>query len=335
MSDFRKPRFLSPSSLAVAERCWDEFFYRYICPKDCRPEKPPQTGPMSVGSAFDALVKSALYKLLFGDNAAKVDGYTIRKLVTDQCEEHTLPDSLVIAIDVFEQYVESGAYGNLVELIRQSGVSPRMEFDVVKDVEGVPLLGKPDLHFHTNLHCHVITDWKVSGSVSKCGVSPQQGYALVLDIWNGRGNGLAHPKFVPGVSPCGVIVNKVPMNETTDYWADQLTTYAWCLDEPIGSQDFIARIEQLACRPTPSKADDGRLRVRCVTHQSTVDADYQRELIERYKRVWGHVDAGHYFPELSKSESDARANHLVRKLRNPVLLPPDLSANDVSLGGLL
>lgn len=328
MSEFRKPKHLSPSSRAVWERDQDEYFYRYICPKDIRPEKPPQTDPMSVGSAFDALVKAELYEDFYGRERTVADGYNRVKLIAEQCEEHTLPDSLVVAIDCFDQYVGCEAYSNLREFIRRSPELPRMEFELVETIGGVPLLGKPDLHFHTAGGCHVITDWKVSGACSSHGVSPQQGYQIALAVGGGRGTGKSHKRYEAGVQ-CGTPVNNVPMNETTDYWAEQLATYAWALGEPVGSNGFIARIEQLACRPCPPKDNSGRLRVKCAVHQSTIDPDYQRELLERYQRCWHHVSTGHYFSELTRSESDAHANHLVRMMKSPVILPPDLSKNDI------
>lgn len=316
--NMRKPKYLSPSSLAKFERCYDEFFYNYICPKNIRPAREPQTDPMSVGSAFDALVKAEIYEDQLGRGRAEADGYTRCELIKSQCQEHTLPLSLAIACDAFDQYRGCGAYDALVEFVSESTDEPRMEFDVVSTIGGVPLLGKPDLHFYTKTGCHVITDWKVSGSCSKRGLSPQQGYQMSRSIHKGRGLGEPHRGYIPS-SVCGASVNKVPMNETTDYWADQLSTYAWCLGEEVGSENFICRIEQLACRPCPPKDGSGRLRIKCVTHQSTVDSDYQAQLLERYQRCWRHVMEGHYFPDLTKSQSDTRCNRLIRDLSSPVI----------------
>jgi hypothetical protein len=329
MSDLRKPKYLSPSSLATWERDKDEYFYRYICPKEFRPERPPQTGPMSVGSAFDALVKNAIYEHYFGREKTLVDGYTRTQLIETQCEEHTLPESLVIAVDVFDQYTQCGALGDLLSLIERSPSIPKMEYDLTKVTAGVPMLGKPDLHFSTPRGSHIIVDFKVSGSCSKCGVSPQQGYQLIRSINGGRGDGQPHSKYVPADHIGGIEVSAIPMNETTDYWADQLATYAWSLGEAVGQDTFVVQIEQMACRPCPESDDSGRLRVRCATHRSTVDPVYQINLLERYQRCWEHVVRGHYFPELSRSESDARCEHLIRKAKSPVLLPPDLTGNDI------
>jgi len=91
---------------------------------------------------------------------------------------------------------------------------------------------------------------------------------------------------------------------------------------PIGTQEFVARIEQLACRPTPKKDTTLRLKIKCVVHQSTVAADYQHELIERYKRVWSGIASGHYFQDLSRAASDARANLICKRLENPGYVEP-------------
>ena len=119
MSDFRTPAYLSPSALSKWEGDADSYFLQYIVPEDIRPARSPQTGPMSVGSAFDAIVKNSLYKTEFGEDACLRDGYRLRDLVAAQCEEHTLPDSLVIASDVFDQYTECGALANLRNLIAE------------------------------------------------------------------------------------------------------------------------------------------------------------------------------------------------------------------------
>jgi hypothetical protein len=328
MTDLRCPVRLSPSGLACWEKNPDEAFYRYIVPKELRPEKEPQTGPMSVGSAFDALVKAYLFKAIYGESKAYVSGYSISNLVSKQCEEHTLPESLVIACDCFEQYRETGALLDLLQFMRQSKVDPRMEFDVVKEVGGVPLLGKPDNHFHTIAGAHVIVDWKVSGSVSDRGVSPQQGFQLSRDIRGTATSGKAHAKYMPHQIG-GVEVSGVPMNETTDYWADQLSTYAWCLGEPVGSEDFIVQIEQLACRPCPASDDSGRLRVKCCTHRTFVSASHQQELLARYQNCWEHLTTGHYFPHMTRRESDARADLLMRQLTNPAINPSSMSIGTI------
>lgn len=309
MSELRKPQYLSPSALGCFESNPDEYFMRYIVPKEIRPKKEPQTDAMSVGSAFDALVKNRLHRLFYGEQATIDAGYTIRHLVTNQCQEHNLPECLAIACHLFEEYIETGAYGDLVNTIQQSSVAPRMEFDVTATIGGVPLLGKPDLHFHSTLHAHVITDWKVSGSVSKSGVSPQQGYMLARDLRGSATNGKSHKKFSPTMHPGGIVVSELPMNETTDYWADQLTTYAWALGEEVGSQNFIARIEQIACRP-----HDTGLRAKHVTHQSTVSAAHQHRLLERYQECWEAVQTNHIWSDLSSAESRARGDLLIRSL---------------------
>lgn len=308
-SNYRVPKYLSPSGLACWEKSPEEYFLRYIAPEDVRPERPPQTDPMSVGSAFDALVKADIYKDFYGLSKANEEGYLIRDLVNVQCEEHTLPESLVIACELFEQYRETGALADIKAAIRRHTQYPRMEFTVVETIEGVPLLGKPDLHYGD-----IIADWKVSGSVSKRGVSPQQGYQIARDIHGSRTNGESHKRYEPKQHSTGEEVSGYTMDKTTDYWADQLSTYAWCLGHRVGSEGWVARIEQIACRPCPPKDESGVIRAKCCTHQTTVSQNHQLQLIERYKRCWWHVSNRHYFPDCDALTSDARANAIVHDL---------------------
>jgi len=313
----RKPKYLSPSALACWERDPDEYYLRYISP--VRKPRDPQTDPMAVGSAFDALVKNKISVDLHGYEATKDTDYALSNLVVDQCEDHTLPEALEIACILFDQYIECGAYGNLIAEIRKSTCDVRMEFTVRETIGGVPLLGKPDLHFNTNLHREVITDWKVSGSVSKAGVSPQQGYMLALDCNNSRTHEKSHKKFDGTLHESGLIVNRWKMNESTDYWADQLATYAWALGHDIGDESWVARIEQIAVRPG--------YKAKCVVHQSTVDSAYQHRLLARYQACWAAVESNHIWTALSKAESVARGDMLYARL----VMPDDLSS--LSAGG--
>ena len=317
MKPNRKPKYLSPSALACWERDPDAYYLRYICP--VRKPRDPQTDPMAVGSAFDALVKNRINVELHGYEATKATEYALCQLVADQCEGHTLPDALEIACILFEQYIECGAYRNLMDVVHLSTRDVRMEFTVTETIGGVPLLGKPDLHFNTPKNCEVICDWKVSGSVSTAGVSPQQGYARALDVHGSRTHGKAHKKFDPVDHVSGLVVNGWKMNESTDYWADQLATYAWALGHWVGCEDWVARIEQIAVRPG--------YRAKCVVHQSTVDCDYQHRLLDRYQECWNAVESNHIWKSLSKEESVARGDMLYTRL----MMPDDLSS--LSAGG--
>lgn len=313
----RVPKRLSLSALSLAESNREEYFLRYICPTSMRPARSPQTGPMSVGSAFDAIVKSFINREL----DLQLEGFRMRDLVAQQCDPETLPESFQIACVLWDQYKECGAYDNLIELIKRSANSCKMEYDLTSTIEGVALLGKPDLHFETSCGAHVITDWKVSGSCSKCGVSPQQGYMLALDTNNTRTHGQPHSKFVSIEHSPGVIVSAIPMDKTTDYWADQLTTYAWCLGEPIGSQNFIARIEQIAVRPG--------LRAKCCVHQAKVSVDHQHRLLERYQKLWEACQSGHIFDDVSRSESDDKCEAIIRRLTTQATGPLEPSTPDL------
>lgn len=301
--NLRRPSYLSPSALALFEANPTEYFCRYLCP--IKQPRPPQTSPMSVGSAFDALVKNRIAVDLWGREHTESIEFRLRDLVATQCEPHTLPASLELACILFEQYRQCGSYDNLMELVRTSAVNPRMEFTVTKEVGGVPLLGKPDLWFNTVEGTCLIADWKVSGSCSKRGVSPQQGYQIALDCHGSATNGKPHKKYV-GEKFGGVEVSKIPMNETTDYWAEQLAVYAWALGLPVGSQDYVVRIEQLAVRPG--------FRTKCCVHQARVGREHQEQLLERYQRCWRAVEENHIWLGMTHEESILRGEGIARSL---------------------
>ena len=81
----RMPKYLSPTSLSVWKRDKEQYYLQYLAEK--RPPHEPQTQPMSVGSAFDAYIKSHLYnKLLPGGPLA--DQFDFMKIFTGQVENH-------------------------------------------------------------------------------------------------------------------------------------------------------------------------------------------------------------------------------------------------------
>lgn len=100
----------------------------------------------------------------------------------------------------------------------------------------------------------------------------------------------------------GVLINVAETFEQIDsVWADQLTTYAWLSGEEVGSTDWVVGIDQLVWRDSAS----GRV-MRVAAHRARVSAEWQRLLLERYKRMWEVVTSDHLFRSLSFAESKAR-----------------------------
>lgn len=267
---------------------------------------------MAVGSAFDAYVKNALYVALHG--SAEGTEFDREKIFLTQVEEHIRQEIRPLAEDLFQQYIDTGAYDSLLAEV-VAGTEVAMEFTRTGEVGGVPLLGKPDLRFVTRCGLHVITDWKVNGSMSKTGASPQVGYRICHD-YGSNTHLQAHKRF-EGVKVGSVLVSKIPMCQTTEYWAGQLAMYGWLCGEPVGSQDFIVRIEQIACRPVKSR---DLPRAKFAQHVARVSPEYQQSLLERLQRCWEACETGHVFTDMSKEANDAYLYDLDNRPSDPSAL---------------
>lgn len=255
---------------------------------------------MAVGSAFDAYVKNLIHIEMYGPRATRGTDFDMFTILNSQVEEEFRETAVKIASDLFTQYLDSGAYDSLAAEVK-AGSDLGMEFTKQGEVGGVPLLGKPDLRFRNEAGLHVITDWKVNGSMSATGASPQVGYRMCHD-YGSRTHLKSHPKFT-GTLVGGTLVSDVPMDQTTPYWAEQLAMYGWLCGEPVGSQDFVVRIEQIACRPVKTRELP---RAKFAQHVARVSEEAQRGLLERLQRCWEACQTGHVFTEMSREGNDAQ-----------------------------
>lgn len=314
----RIPKYISPSSLSKFESDRRTFYERYLC--DIRTERPPQFDFMAVGSAFDAYVKSAIYEAVHGANATKGTPYELETIFEKQVEPHQRDVAEERGSDLFQQYQDSGAYGALLADIQKSEYAPEMEFDVQGEIEGVPLLGKPDLRYVTPAGVQVVCDWKVNGSTSKTGASPFKGYQIARDFWGSTTNGKPH-KVYRGDAYKDVMVQDLWLEEKCDYWADQLAIYAWLLGEPVGGENFVVRMEQVACRPVKSR---DLPRAKFATHMNRISDGYQQALLARIKMCWSTILSGHIFDTMTREESDEQCELLDGKAATPTGLHPEL-----------
>jgi hypothetical protein len=179
----RRPEYLSPTSLALFRKDTTEFYLNYL--SDNRPPRIPQNQPMSIGSAFDAYVKSYLHTALFG--VGNDPRYGFESLFEAQVEPHNRDWARDHGQYVFNQYKSAGALADLMTELRGAQGEPRFEFEAKGAVNGyrepavkrlgeVVLMGKPDCHFINNQGAHVILDWKVNGYCSPSAHSPKPGY---------------------------------------------------------------------------------------------------------------------------------------------------------------
>jgi len=334
MIELRTPEYLSPSSLAKFETDRQTFFEIYLSP--IKKKKPPQQDFMAMGSAFDAFVKSAIHKAVYGEATNKGSKFDFEVIFEKQVEPHIRDAVLEQSRDIWNQYVESGAYGVLLADIVKSPYAPEMEFTVKGEVEGVPLLGKPDLRYVTETGVHVIADWKVNGSASKTGASPVQGYKVCHD-YGSKTHGQSfvarrlkkdpsnkvYKDYTP-IDHRGVEINQFNLEEYSPDWADQLSIYSWLLGEDIGSETFVVRMEQAACRPVK---DRPLPRVKFATHMSRIGKNYQQGVLARVKSCWETIMSGHIFTEETRERSDEICEQLVEQAKIPAGLHPALACS--------
>ncbi len=308
------PKYISPSSLSLWESNRTEFYIRYLTAN--RRPRAPQEDYMAMGSAFDAFVKSAIHTAVYGEAATKGSQFDFEKLFETQVEPHIRDTVLERSRDLWEQYNESGSYGYLLADIIASPYEPQMEFTVAESVQGVPLSGKPDLRYVTASHIHVLADFKVNGSMSKTGASPVQGYKIARNNYDLKKPTETHKKYVP-LDFRGLEINAGYLDEFSPDWADQLAIYSWTLGEPVGSEEFVTRMEQVACRPVLTRPLP---RAKFATHMARISSRYQEQLMHRIHDCWNTLQSGHIFTDMSREDSDARCELLDQNIEMPAAL---------------
>lgn len=324
----RLPKYMSPTSLKTFENNIDEYFLKYLA--EVRPPRMPQTQPMSVGSAFDAYVKSYLHLSLF-DNYGPDDAYAKEAIFEKQVEAHNRDWARLAGAYTFNCYKKSGALADLMLELGTAVNKPRFEFDLLGEIDtnigGVPIMGKPDVYFINSQGARVILDWKVNGYCGKSTTSPMKGFIFIRDGWMpsekkpSNGNRLPHKDCVPTAFKGIKINTQEYMENLNEEWATQLTMYAWLLGEEVGSQDLIVGIDQIVGQPGAgvekysslqpgemiSKSFEHQIPwLRIANHRLRVGAAYQFALRERLASAWAAITSGHIFQELSKEESDER-----------------------------
>lgn len=306
----RQLKAISPSSFAKFEKEPEQFFLSYLAP--VRPPRDPQSAPASVGSAFDAYVKSGLNHVVFGKP-------NFEELFETQVEDHNKEFALDAGLHCFECYKHCGAYQELITLLEGAIEEPQFEFNADTIVDGVPIAGKPDARFVHRGGAHIILDWKVSGYCGKSAVSPNKGYALVRDgrFWKkpSRNQGKSHALYT-GVDFLGIEVNKFYMEQVSIDWADQLSMYAWMMGEPVGAEEVVVCIDQIVAKPAGKNGlKDGNPLLRIANHKSRVSAAHQHGLVARLKSMWEATQSGHVFCDTDRETNDERIAKLSKQAR--------------------
>lgn len=295
-------KFISPSGLETWLKSQDEYYTKYVAKN--RPPKILQTGPMSVGGAFDSYVKSDLHTRLYGPVETARKGLDFDTLFNKAIETHNLDFALKAGAEVYRQYIASGAYARLLRQL-ESAKNVQFEYtldgreitvntDVPYETTAVIMLGKPDLSFLTKQDVFVVSDWKVNGYCSNSGASPLPGYVLSHKTKNIHKD--AHPGFHGDVEYN--MINS--LEDGKPDWARQLSVYSWLHNAPFAGE-FIVQIEQCTFRSGVG---------HFVTHSNMISPEFQRKTLEQFQKVWDRVHGGWFFRELTRPESDARCERL-------------------------
>lgn len=294
----RKIEFLSPTSIKIADHKMEEYAIKYLLKN--RPPREPQTQPMSVGSAFDAYVKSYLHNAIFG-NSGPGNKFDFKTLFEAQVEVHNRDWALEAGKECFVGYQASGALSELMLELKGAVGNPRFEFDLKDTItwngQEVTLLGKPDLYFMNELGVRAVYDFKVNGFCSSRNTSPIAGYVVCRDL--AKKARYPHKDAVL-VKHKGVTINCMAFLEDCGTmgrdWSDQLSVYSWLLGCPIGSEDVVFGIDQIV-GPRCSRIASHRLRIR---------PQHRYNYIDRIVQLWQIIQSGHIFREMTREESDAR-----------------------------
>ncbi len=271
---------LSPTSLKCFETSVDTFVCRYVL----EIPRPPQTKPMSIGSAFDARIKAYIAQKILG-----VEDW-FENLFEAQVEPAFRDWAFAESENVFNDYVNAGCADDLIREIGDS-IALRMEFEQFKSLKyedgfEVPLYGKPDAYFMRRDGLQIVIDWKVNGYCSQA--SPAAGYVRLIDKegYDLGSHRYAFPILYKGIS-CAT--GEIPLQ-----WRDQIRMYSWMLGED--NNDWVAGIDQLAYRNGIPRYAIHRIRL----------TDDDLELRKRIRLAWEAISTGHYYYDRSLEESNMR-----------------------------
>lgn len=307
----KKREYLSPTAIKTYYEDLDKFYLWYL--SESPPPKALQTQPMSIGSAFDAYVKSYLHGVIYGNNSDP--RFEFQTLFEAQVEPHNRDWALVHGKYAYECYVKSGALADLLIELQEASEDPIFEIEVrgiiegkregiTREVEGMTLLGKPDLYFKNKENFAVVRDWKVNGWCSNSPVSPAKGY-IKLRHSNGPTGHDGHHKEAFPIRYKGATVNlNNPLDTVNKDWAEQVAIYGWLLGEPVGS-GFLVGIDQLVCKPNHPFPI-----VRIAEHRTIITPSFQWDLYQRALKVWDVIHSDWIFRDMTKLESQGKCKML-------------------------
>lgn len=298
---------------------------------------------MSIGSAFDARVKSNLHEKLFGKGHKDSARFDVNALFEAQVEQHNREWAWEASKYVFEKYRDCGALADLMLDLNKSVIDPRFEMQlegvvdgyregVTKTKGGVPLLGKPDLYYINEEGAHVIHDWKVNGFCSKSPTSPMAGYLKVRDAYlysecSATRGGEMHKDCIPARHKGMEINGASNLEYYNEDWASQLSIYGWVLGEPVGAE-LICSIDQIVCKPRQGR--DGYPFLRVASHRALTSEHFQFTVLANAQNLWGIINEEplYFFRNLSFEQSKAKCELLDMQSETLYGVAADLSSDE-------
>ena len=256
---------------------------------------------------------TSLHAALYGVGADPI--YELRTLFEDQVEEQNRDFAWGAGRHCFEAYQLTGAYAELLDLLKKSIEEPRFECKLTGDIGGAPFLGKPDCRFVLDFgegRISIVLDWKCKGFCSKSAASPTKGYALCRDGFAGkasRSHMKSHKMYMEH-DLRGMKINRDYMENCSQSYADQCSLYGWLLGEPIGSEENIVWIDELVSKPTGNVLEGNYPLMRVSNFRARVKPSYQNDLVNRVSNCWEAITSGHIFQDLSREENDAYIEQL-------------------------
>jgi len=284
----RIPKHLSYSALALFEKNREAFYLRRMAPEPV--QKDPQTKPMAVGNAFDALVKDALHNAIFGGPSRFAEWF-------ESSTDVSLRDwARAAGLYTFHQYLASGAFTDLLHFLQRAD-SVHIETGTTVEMSGVPILGYADLTWSIDRKRYIL-DWKVRGYCGKRATSPTPGYVRVRDARRpySRNHDKRHEKCNP-VTMFGAECNEWTIDKFSKRYADQLTVYSW-LSGVTPAEPVLGAIDEIVCKP------DGEFPlIRVAQHRSMLPGDYRVEVARRFIDAWQTINDG-IFDEQTREHLD-------------------------------
>jgi hypothetical protein len=283
--------YLSYSAFKLFEQDPEKYYLRYMTKNDAA--RDPQNHHMAVGSAVDAFIKAELYKRLIGKGDP---AFELQTLFEAQVESPQRDQAWVAGAKLFELYEKLGGLKNILECMRGCVGEPRFEKEIVGPVEGVIILGRPDIHYIHRMGARIVHDFKAQGWYAQTKAQPKPGYLKISP--GGKASRDCMPMLHKGFE---INVTKT-MNVSHLEWAEQLSMYAWTLGEQVGG-DFILTIDHFCC-------DQQGGEHRLAWYAALCNSQWQREFFNRLKRAWEHIQQGHVFIGMSKAENDMKCSVL-------------------------